>query len=115
MSQKLIVSGTEITIPDFFDATKIQALFDSFSADDSIQCRIENLICLSRFLGLKAEIKLLMKLLDIAQMVDNREAPTAVIIPITELYRMLQKSIFDSVRLLMGCWCLMYLESFVAI
>lgn len=70
---KITIEGKEVSIPDFFDTQKIQALFDSFNKPDNKMSQLFNLMIIAYFLNLTNEANTLRDLTNLIDIYGVRE------------------------------------------
>lgn len=82
------IKGQEVKIPHFYDAAKIQALFDSFCEPETKRDKASNLLILAEFLKLDSHADTLREVLSLLN--NNMKANGSVNIA-DELYTICQK------------------------
>ncbi|MBK5646246.1 hypothetical protein [Acinetobacter proteolyticus] len=77
MSKKIVFWGLEVDIPHYYDAIKIQGLFDQFYKTDTRLGKVKNTLLLAEFIGdeaLLADVKVLKTLIDALEIIPTNDA-----------------------------------------
>lgn len=85
------IKGQEVKIPHFYDAAKIQALFDSFCEPETKKDKVFNLIALADFLKLDSHADTLRDVLSLINTNMNANGSGHGVNITDELYAICQK------------------------
>jgi hypothetical protein len=92
------IKGQEVKIPHFYDAAKIQALFDSFCEPETKKDKVFNLIALADFLKLDSQADTLRDLLSLINAIESREGMASLSDDLYPICKRLQHSVFGAFK-----------------